>query len=112
MHRRSEPLLPDAPGSGDPGVPPPDAGRRWTAEIVWRHAGDESRFCVVVGDPKGGVTTVVSRSEPLDWPPADADAVQALVEAVDALTEGLITAGWTPAGTGAAWYEKRFEWVP
>ncbi len=100
------------PGREDPGVRPPDAARRWSAEIIWRQAGDEGRFCVLVRDQQGGGTTVIARSEPLDWPPADADAVRALVNAADALTEALVSAGWTPAEPGTAWYEKHFDWAP
>jgi hypothetical protein len=91
------------------GLRPPDEARDWTAEIRWQHSGGESRFCAIVSD--GGGETVIARSEPLDWPPQDSHAVQALVEAVDALSEALTIAGWTPIAGGAAWYEKRFRWL-
>ena len=94
------------------GVPPPDTARGWTAEIQWRESSDRSRFCVVARDREGGGESVIARSEPLDWPPADGDAVQALVAATDALTEALVAAGWKPVSPGTAWYEKRFEWEP
>jgi hypothetical protein len=100
--------------SGPPrqGVPPPDATRSWTAEIQWREFADEYRFCVIARGREAGGETVIARSEPLDWPPDDADAVQALVGAADALTEALVTAGWRPLAPGTAWFEKRFEWLP
>jgi hypothetical protein len=99
------------PEHEDRGLRPPDSASTWSAEIIWRQAGDEARFCVVARDDRGG-TTVISRSEALDWPPADADAVRALVEAADALTEALVSAGWHAVEPGMAWYERRFEWVP
>jgi hypothetical protein len=99
-------------GHEDPGLQPPDADGTWIAEIIWRQAGDEGRFCVLAHDQRGGGTTVISRSEALDWPPTDADAVRALVDAADTLTEALVSAGWNPAEPGAAWYERRFEWAP
>jgi hypothetical protein len=102
---------PDPPRQ-DPGVRPPDPARSWTAEIRWRDSGEESRFCVVAPDRQAGGATVIARSEPLDWPPADTNAVQALVNAADALTEALVSTGWKPLPPGTAWFEKRFEWVP
>jgi hypothetical protein len=67
---------------------------------------------VLARDQRGGGTTVIARSEALDWPPIDSDAVRALVEAADALTEALVAAGWNPVERGNAWYERRFEWAP
>lgn len=94
------------------GLRPPDTARRWTAEIRWRHSDEEPRFWVVARDRQAGGVTVIARSEPLDWPPADPDAVQALVGATDALTESLVSAGWKPLPPGTAWFERRFEWEP
>jgi hypothetical protein len=94
------------------GVRPPDTARRWTAEIEWHRSDEDSRFCVVARDPEARGVTVIAQSEPLDWPPADPDAVQALVGAADALTEALVSAGWTPLPPGTAWFGRRFEWKP
>lgn len=93
------------------GVGPPDTGRSWTAVIEWRPTGEESRFHVVARDEQGS-ETVIARSEPLDWPPDNPDAVEALVHAADALTEGLLLAGWRALPSGTAWYERRFEFEP
>jgi hypothetical protein len=102
----------EGPARQGEGVPPPDAARPWTAEIQWRYSGEESRFCVVARDRRAGGATVLARSEPLDWPPANPEAVQALVGAADALTESLVSAGWKPLAPGTAWFERRFEWKP
>jgi hypothetical protein len=95
-----------------PGVRPPDPDRRWTAEIQWARSGDTARFCVAARDEQGESEPVIARSEPFDWPPEGPEAVQALVGAADALSEGLTVAGWTPLPRGEAWYAKRFEWEP
>jgi hypothetical protein len=103
---------PSEPPPPRPGVRPPDPDRRWTAEIQWARSGDSARFCVAARDEQGESEPVIARSEPFDWPPEGTDAVQALVGAADALSEGLTVAGWTPLPRGEAWYAKRFEWEP
>jgi hypothetical protein len=111
-HDQPPDTAPSEPRRSRPGVRPPDPDRRWTAEIQWTRSGDTARFCVVARDEQGDSEPVIARSETFDWPPEGTDAVQALVGAADALSEGLTVAGWTPLPRGEAWYAKRFEWEP
>ena len=87
---------------------PPDRERPWTAEIEWRHE-SEARFCVIA---RGDGETAVVQSAPLEWPPAGAEAVQAMTDATEELEATLVAAGWKPLPRGRAWYAKRFAWEP
>lgn len=92
---------------------PPDPALEWTAEIEWQHApGGGSRFCIVASRGGASERTAVSESEPLGWPPSGPESVDALKQAVEQLEAGAVAAGWRRAPPGAAWYAKRFTWLP
>jgi hypothetical protein len=88
---------------------PPDRRLAWTAEIEWRHADGESRFCVIA---RGAGTVTVAQSPPLEWPPTGPTAVQAMTDAAEKLSARLVTAGWKALPPGQSWYAKRFAWEP
>jgi hypothetical protein len=92
--------------------PPPDPGRPWIAEVEWRSAGDEARFCVVARDHPSSEGTVLAESAPLDWPPSGPDSVPALSAAAERLAATFTSAGWPSLPAGDAWYAKRFAWEP
>jgi len=99
----------DRPPVIAPAGSPPDRSLAWTAEIEWRHADGESRFCVVA---RGAGTVTVAQSRPLEWPPAGQAAVQAMTDAADELAATLTAAGWKALPPGESWYAKRFAWEP
>jgi hypothetical protein len=92
--------------------PPPDPERAWVAEIEWRSAGGEARFCVVARDRPTAEGTVLARSAPLDWPPSGPDSVPALAAAAERLAATFTDAGWSSLPAGNVWYAKRFAWDP
>ena len=91
------------------GAAPPDRRLAWTAEIEWRHADGESRFCVIA---RGPGTVTLAQSPPLEWPPAGPAAVQAMTDAAETLSATLAAAGWKALPPGHSWYAKRFAWEP
>jgi hypothetical protein len=88
---------------------PPDRRLKWTAEIEWRHAEGESRFCVIAS---GAETVTLAQSSPLEWPPSGPAAVEAMTDAVAKLSATLAAAGWKALPPGHSWYAKRFAWEP
>jgi hypothetical protein len=92
--------------------PPPAPDRVWVAEVEWRPAGDEARFCVVARDHPCAGGTVLAESAPVDWPPSGPGAVPALSAAAERLAATFTNAGWTPLPSDDAWYAKRFAWEP
>ena len=104
--------LGDRPPPGPAGRPaaeirPPDPRRGWTAELEWR----KNRFAVVARADEAEAGVVIARSDPLPWPPADAEAVDDLRRTAELLEGALSAAGWTPLPPGRAWYAKRFAWA-
>jgi hypothetical protein len=91
---------------------PPDASRRWTAEMGWADGEPGPRFSVVARDDERGEEGVLAESPPLEWPPSSSEAVAALTSAADDLARAVIGAGWIPLAPGAAWYARRFAWEP
>jgi hypothetical protein len=102
--------------------PPGDSARRrplvpspttvpWTAEIEWRSEGGTTRFCVLAVD-EAGDRRVLGESAPVPWPPAGAESLAAMTDAVVGLEHRLIAAGWTSLPPSTAWYAKRFAWQP
>jgi hypothetical protein len=122
---RSSPARLFAPEGQPPGAPPgaparferqdplapPDPGRAWTAEIVWRQSGALARFHAIA-ERDGAQGADVAASDPVPWPPAGPADVQALTAAVENLEDRLRAAGWRPLGATAAWYARRFAWEP
>ena len=106
--RREAPPMTPAIAPAPPGSPP-DPRLVWAAEIEWRHADDESRFCVIA---RGAGTVEIAHSPPLDWPPEGPTALQAVTDAANDLAAMLVAAGWQPQPPGDAWYAKRFSWEP
>lgn len=91
---------------------PPNAERRWTAEIVWdRAAGAPAFRAVAQGDGESG-QEVVAESRPVEWPPSGNSAVADMRAAVDELEATLLRAGWSAHEPGRAWYARRFVWKP
>jgi hypothetical protein len=107
VQERRGPVVDSAPGS-----PPPAPQRAWTAEVRWQETGGECFFAVVARSGPEGPTTVVAQSEPLDWPPVGAMAVQRVTAAANELEASLVGVGWRPLPPGDAWYAKRFAWEP
>jgi hypothetical protein len=104
---------PPAPRAGPSAAPaPPDTDRAWAAEIGWHLVDGGAQFRVVARPVEGGEPVTLDESPALDWPPADARAVQALTDVVKTLESSLVTAGWTSLPRGSAWYAKRFTWQP
>jgi hypothetical protein len=95
-----------------PAALPPATRQEWTAEVEWQQAETGSFFCVIARSARGAGTTVVAKSEPVEWPPAGAATVQRLTEAARDLETSLVAAGWRPLPPGDAWYAKRFAWQP
>jgi hypothetical protein len=93
------------------GASPPDRAKAWTAEIVWRETDGESRFVVSARSAQDDDAVVVS-SEPIAWPPRDAEEVAALEQVVSDLDASMHRAGWSQLEPGAAWYARRFSWAP
>jgi hypothetical protein len=92
---------------------PPEPDRAWAAEIVWYQVDGGAQFSVAARPVEGGAEPVtLGVSPPLEWPPGEARAVQALTDAVKTLESMLVAAGWTPLPRGSAWYAKRFTWQP
>lgn len=103
---------PDPGVSGPAALVPPDLHRAWVATIEWRHTDSESRFCVLAQAGDGVPATVIADSGPLEWPPGDQTAVQALGGAAATLEASLVAAGWKALPPGSEWYAKRFSWEP
>jgi hypothetical protein len=95
-----------------PAALPPATRQEWTAEVEWQQAEAGSFFCVIARSASGAGTTVIAKSEPLEWPPASAATVQRLTAAAWELETSLVAAGWRPLPPGDAWYAKRFAWEP
>jgi hypothetical protein len=91
---------------------PPDPAQPWTAELEWRGEGDGPRFCVTARPDGGGPDVRIASSEPIEWPPQDAVAVQRLRRSVAQMEAAVRSAGWTPLTPGESWYSKRFAWAP
>jgi hypothetical protein len=91
---------------------PPDPHRQWTATIQWRHADEDSRFCIVAEPAQGHGATVLAASEPLEWPPTSPASVRALGAATETLATALVSVGWHELPRGGEWYAKRFAWEP
>ena len=103
-----------SPSNGAPAAPPVPPARAvaWAAEVDWREVDGTARFQVVARRVRGGDATVIAESEPLEWPPTTADAVEALTAAADRLEATLLAAGWVRLPPGSAWYARRFGWEP
>jgi hypothetical protein len=107
-----------APGSPEAVVEPaadglpPAPQRPWTAEVRWQQLGEACVFAVVARSAFGGRTTVIAQSQPLDWPPVGATAVERVAAAAKELEASLVSSGWRPLPPGDAWYAKRFAWEP
>ena len=99
-----------SPWSGDPPddpVAPPHPRRAWTAEVRWT----DTCFAVIARAGQRGEAVSLATSRPLQWPPADQEAVTEMTRAVERLETAMLAAGWTPRPSGDAWYAKRFTWV-
>jgi len=115
----AEPVVPmaNAPPAPSPlplaASAPPDPDRAWAAEIEWHLIDGGSQFRITARPVDGGAEPItLGASEPLDWPPRDAHAVQALTEAVRKLDSALVAGGWASLPRGSAWYAKRYAWQP
>lgn len=86
-------------------LPQPD--EEWTAEIVWQRRGAEGTFAVLARHGTGAPRTL-AQTAPLEWPPPDAGAVQAMTDAAQALEVSMLDDGWEPLEPGEGWYAKRF----
>lgn len=93
-------------------IRPPDPERAWTVELEWRDEGDGPRFCALAQPDGGRARVAIFSSEPLEWPPADAEAVERLRRTVARMEAVLQASGWTPLPPGPSWYSKRFAWSP
>lgn len=91
---------------------PPAPQRPWTAEVRWQQLGEACVFAVVARSAFGGRTSVIAQSQPLDWPPVGAEAVERVAAAAKELEASLVSSGWRPLPPGDAWYAKRFLWEP
>jgi hypothetical protein len=91
---------------------PPDPALPWTAELEWHGETEGPRFCVTARSAESGQEALIALSEPIEWPPADAAAVQRLRRSVARIEAAVRSAGWTPLPSGEAWYSKRFAWAP
>jgi hypothetical protein len=105
---------PPAPSPRSPVAPaPPDPDRAWAAEIEWHLIDGGSQFRITARPVDGGAEPItLGASEPLDWPPRDARAVQALTDAVRTLESALVATGWSALPRGTQWYAKRYAWQP
>jgi hypothetical protein len=91
---------------------PAGSKKLWRCEIRWTAGWVDSRFEVVVRRPGGLRSRPIGVSAPLQpvlKGPPDAGSAEAET-ALRALVSALETAGWRPAGRGAAWYAHRFTW--
>lgn len=105
---------PDEPARSEtPAGPlkPPDPGQTWTAEIEWQDSGGGPHFCLIARPAGGGADALIAASEPLAWPPSDADAIRQMRNEVARMEAALTGSGWTPIEPGSAWYSKRFAWA-
>ena len=91
----------------DDPVGPPDPRRAWNAEVQWT----DTCFAVIARAGQRGKEVSLATSRPLQWPPADQEAVTEMSRAVERLETAMLAAGWTPLPPGDAWYSKRFTWV-
>jgi hypothetical protein len=101
----------ERPGSEE-ALRPPESAQPWVAELEWRDERGGPRFWIVAHPAGGGPEVRIASSEPIEWPPPDAVAVQRLRGAVARMEAGMRSAGWTPLPPGEAWYSKRFAWTP
>lgn len=101
--------LPQAPRGTRSNLRPPDPKAPWTAEIAWHEAEDRASFRVEARTVNGPPVPI-AKSRPLEWPPSDARAVEALTRTAERLTAALLASGWQQLPDGDAWYAKRFAW--
>ena len=91
---------------------PPAPHRRWTAEVRWQQDGEACVFAVVARTALGSHSAVIATSQPIEWPPVGAAALERVAAAAKELETSLVSAGWQPLPPGDAWYAKRFAWEP
>ena len=89
---------------------PPEPLSPWEADVRWEEQAGSGRFRAVACSPDGEEAELL-RSDPIAWPPS-AGGAKALAEAVDAIEETLLEAGWQPRPKGEAWYARRYAWAP
>jgi len=108
------PVAPRPTASDDPRPTPPtwDALRTsaWTAQISWRRADGEARFCVMAAPP-GGEEATLMESANIPWPPESDAGVQSLIDEVAKLESAVVAAGWETTEPGSSWYARRFVWT-
>ena len=98
-----------APRGARSNLRPPDPDAPWTAEIAWHEAEDRASFRVEARTVNGPPVPI-AKSRPLEWPPSDARAVEALTRTAERLAAALLASGWQQLPDGDAWYAKRFAW--
>ena len=100
-------------GAGTPAVAAPArSATGWTCEIVWRAGLRAAAFRATAARP-GGDPQEIARSSPVQWPPViPPEPTPEIEEALLALEERLVAAGWTPIEPGRPeWYRRRFAWT-
>ncbi|HKG63576.1 MAG TPA: hypothetical protein VKB28_05890, partial [Solirubrobacteraceae bacterium] len=110
--RQSGPPDPDPP-SMEPTAAPARPATGWICEVAWHATLRAAAFRATAARP-GDEPQQIAESSPVDWPPVIPPAQRPeLKEALVALEERLIAAGWTAIESGAPeWYRRRrFLWT-
>jgi hypothetical protein len=109
--RQSGPPDPDPP-SMEPTAAPARPATGWICEIAWHATLRAAAFRATAARP-GDEPQQIAESSPVEWPPVIPPAQRPeLKEALLALEERLIAAGWTAIESGAPeWYRRRFVWT-
>ena len=100
-------------GAGTPAIAAPArSGTGWTCEIGWRAGLRTAAFRATAAQP-GGDPQEIARSSPVQWPPVIPPLPEPdIEEALLALEQRLVAAGWTPINpVRPEWFRRRFAWT-